>query len=150
MPGPTSGASTTKWLWLLVFLIGWPVAFQVTSFVAAIVATVGVPRVGELALAAVALTAAAWSLARFAFSRGAPSTIWVSVAIGSLPYALIALVALFGARDVLDFFGVAAAVVLPPAAVYLESRRPRTAVLGPAITGTQGAEQAFPADSAQR
>jgi hypothetical protein len=87
---PETSPATVKWLWLVAAVLVWPAVVQ---FVAAVVALMFViPWLTGLGDALV-LTAVAYALCRVARSLGAPPTLWVSVAIGSVPLLVLAVFA---------------------------------------------------------
>gem|GEM_PF-6114920 len=120
---PHTSQGTAKWLWLIIFLLGWPAIIQASTVLAVAAAVLGMPHQVEIFATALLLTAVAWFGARFVLDRGAPSTIWVAMLLGSLPYAGIALLALFTVGAVVDFLGILSAAIAPPAAAALAVRR---------------------------
>lgn len=122
----STDARTANWLWFVAVLFAWPVAIQLVGLLSAVFESIGVPRLGSIGLDVVVLMLVAWASARLVFVHGAPPLIWLSMLMGSLPYAALALVALVAAHALGDGLGILAAVLLPPAVVIMENRRRET------------------------
>ena len=90
---PTNDAAkTTKWLWLVLFLIGWSVLVQTVSVVAAFVVHTAFGSEAVLAvIISAALVLLSWLIARFAFDHDAPNGSWIAIVLSTSPAALLVL-----------------------------------------------------------
>ena len=127
MEGQTSPRAT-KWLWLLVVLLGWPVAVQGVTLVAFFVDTPSADT--PIIVSGVVLTGLAWFVARFGITHGAPRGIWISIALGSVPSAALLLVAAaLDSRSPIALLGGGLVGVTPALAALLATQQFREARL---------------------
>ena len=136
---------TNKWLWLVVFLIGWPLVVQFVTLVGSLF---GDPADGAgigILLSAALCCVVSWLVCRFAIGRGATKGIWVSIALGSIPYLLYSAFALLVAAnnvgvDPLVILGVFLLAIGPAAVGYIVTRRipPLLVIKATAATPSSG------------
>jgi len=119
------------WLWLIAALFVWPAAFQTIVNVVPLVLPVE-PSTPSVSIAdALAVTAASYLLCKAARSLGAPRTLWIAVAVSSVPaVAVLAVAAWFyigdggtaAATRAVIVVGVVGCALGPIVAAWLASR----------------------------
>ena len=124
-------SSTVRWLWLAIFLLGWWAIIQLIWVVASFSVELSL-TLGPLLAGAVACPVA-WLLAKTALNRGAPRTIWIPVAIASLPLFVLGMLGAWAVitdpsrvtdiSDLGDTAGRLLASAVPTALVYFAGRR---------------------------
>ena len=86
------------WLWLVAFVLGWPLLQQV--HVAVFLGLVMLSADAAPVLTALLMSALAWFVTRFAAARGASRRIWITTFLGTLPvFVFVASVTFGGLPD---------------------------------------------------
>ena len=148
---PNNGSGkTAKWLWLAAFFFGWPILFRVVYLLVAVFMVLLSDRfVYTLVTNGIVMTALAWLVSRLTLDRGAPKSIWIPVAISSIPMVVITVretilavangsVLVPGAP--LAIAGLALMAIGPAVAIFSESRRPRIAAVDGAMPSVPSSE----------
>ncbi len=81
-----SGGNAPGWVWVLVFIMGWPVVGRVVSFASMFVPS---SRLASAVIPAAALCVVAWVATLFACRRGAPRALWLTALMGSVPVGVM-------------------------------------------------------------
>lgn len=77
-----SGGNAPGWVWVLVFIMGWPLVGRLVGFVSIFVPA---SRLASAVIPAAALCGVAWVATLFACRRGAPRALWLTTLLGSVP-----------------------------------------------------------------